>query len=58
MKKIYLNRIYVLDTGASLIMVYTKEFTEDGVICEFKQQWAGKVLEVYYELFEKNGYTK
>lgn len=58
MKKIYLNRIYILDTGKELLMIYTKEFTETGVICEFKQKWNGIIVEIHDDLFEKNGYKK
>jgi hypothetical protein len=39
-------------------MVLTKEFTEDGVICVFKQKWDGNVAEINYMLFNSNGYYK
>ena len=58
MKKIYLNRIYVLDTGTVLLMLLTKEFTDTGVVCELKQRYDGVMAEINYELFKQNGYEK
>lgn len=57
--KILLNTKYSLDLGSqSPVDVMTKEFTENGVICEYLHSWSGRIEELDYELFKMNGYNK
>lgn len=55
---ITLNKIYYLDVGSlAPIKIKTKEFTKNGVLCEYLNSWSGRVEELSYELFKINGIT-
>ena len=60
MKKIYLNRIYVLDTGINhtLIMVRVIKILDNCIVCKnLKDRYDGEDY-IQYEVFQNNGYTK
>lgn len=56
---IELNKKYTLDLGSTIpVVVLTKEFTEDGVLCDYINSWSNREEIISNELFEINGYNR
>lgn len=56
---ILLNMRYTLDLGSlSYVNVKTKEFTDEGVLCEYINSIPGRTGVISYDLFEMNGYKR